>query len=53
MVFIVKNNLVGIKFVKVQNLKLVAGSGEYDHELSLINFATFSFWFEVDCSAEH
>ena len=39
--------------MKVQNLKLVAGSGEYDNGLSLINFATFSLWFEVACSAEH
>ena len=53
MVFFVKNNLVGMKFGKVQDSKLVAGSGEHDNGLSLINFETFSLWFEVDCSTEH
>ena len=43
----------GYEIREIQDSKLVTGSGEHENGLSLINFATFSFWFEVDCSTEH
>ena len=42
----------GYEIREIQDSKLVTGSGEHENGLSLINFATFSFWFEVDCSTE-